>query len=248
MPHRYKNDSVLFPIRIWTMVSVESEKTKGFSSPIFRIELPSNILTTPTEWLFDNKISHISLWKLQHTLFVFNPFTTFPPLVKGAIIINLKHSDNEPYNTIDVKNGAYIETNIDQFIVMSYPIPNTLPIQILSVLDMYNNKIFQMDLKPDVNVENISNIIENYAHYYTRIHMYPFIKEYFGWKSTNEYLCVPCSDNEKKYNTLNECQRKTYKHIKNRHTWVENSNDPLYNYMKWWNNQSSETQINSLFN
>lgn len=238
MPRHYKNDSIILPIRIWIFNN---------DNKIFRIELPSSKLTTSQEWLFDNNLSKNNLWKLQHTVFVFNPLPSFPPLIKGAIIINITHSDKEPYNTIQIKNGAYLESDIDQIIVMSYPVSNTLPIQIWSVLDMYNNQKFEMDIKPNVNIENSNDMIKKYSHYYTRIHIYPFIKEYFGWKSTNEYLCVPCPDNEKKFNTLNECQRETYHKIKNRHTWIENSNDPLYNYMKWWGNQSAETQIKSLY-
>lgn len=247
MTTRYRNLSTHVPIRIWTMPSPERP-----GEDMFRIEMPSADLTTPTEWKFDTKISSIAGWRLyrlapsgQSEFYVLNT-AVLPPFPKGCLFMNLTHNDAPPYNTTAVLVTDFINTSREQFCVFTYSVPNTLPLYVWMSLDMYNELTTQMYINPDTdNVAQRRAIMSQYISYT----IYPFLSVEPFWRGTHEFLCIPCSANDphrKKFATLNECQEKTYPRIKNRHTWVENGNQPLKKFMQWWEGLPSDRKVRSL--
>lgn len=244
MTTRYKNYSTHIPLRLWTMQSSPSN--------LFRFELPSIELTTPTEWRFDTKVSSISTWKRyalttgQTEFYVLNT-SVLPPFPKGCLFLDLVNNAQYPYNTITIHLTDFLDVSREQFIAFTYSVPNTLPLYIWMTLDVYNNLTTQMFINPDTdNAEQRKAIQSQYISYV----LYPFLSVEPYWGGTHEYLCVPCSQTDgsyrKKYSTLAECQEKTYPKIKNRHTWVENGNRPLQKYMEWWNRLPSDQKVRSM--
>lgn len=240
----HKNSSILVPIRLWTYRN----------SNLFRIELPSKTLTTNTEWKFDHQLSSIPEWNIYsyHSSTIFygmNP-NIISPLPRGTLIINVHQNPVAPFNTtfIDIAEHQSINAsnNIDKIIFYTYFIPKTLPIYVCLSLSMYNDIITNLFIQPDIKNPSQRKMAQGqYSNY-----VFFLMTEYHEyWKGTSENLCIPCSSSEKnKYNTLKECQTEVYPKIKNRHIWVENSNDPLWSYMQWWNKLTPEQQIRSLLN
>lgn len=245
MPIRYKNEDLLIPMRIWVTKDDEDfiVNKKNASTPKFRLELPSTELTTNVHWFYDDKISSRPEWKLLHTLFVFN-VNCFPPVPKGGLLFNLLHNDKPPYNTLSVFVGSFVMSNIDQFFVYTYAVENTIPIFFWSTLDMMNNSTTTMLVNP--STKNDAPLQKEISNYHTRVLMYPFVTKFNYWKATNQNICVPCSKTNSKYLTLSECQQNYGKNMKNRHVWVEDLNQELANYMKWWGRQLSDVKIRSL--
>jgi hypothetical protein len=249
MPIRYKNQDVLMPIRLWISRD-DNEKFRinkvGQLTTKFRIELPSVDLTTNTNWFFDTKISSLPYWKLIHTLFVFN-IACFPPVPKGCIGVTIGHAEQYPYETLTMYNGSYLDENTEQFYAMTYPVANTKPIFFWSVLDVMNN--FQLQMLYNPSAKNDEELQKKISNFYTRILIYPFVEKYDYWKGTAQNFCVPCPNSEKKFkfNTLSECQKKMYgRGMRNQSTWVEDRNEEIYQFMKWWDKQSSDVKVRSL--
>jgi hypothetical protein len=210
---------------------------------MFRFELPSVDLTTPREWKFDNTISSRKEWKQESILYVMNT-TCIPPFPKGTFLMTLEQNTNPPYETQMVNTAAYINLNREQFIVFSYSVPNTIPIYVYAYLDMYNNVMTSIVVAPDTS--NVEQQRRFQSHYFNFI-LYPHIVPTLYWKSTSESLCVPTNEiSGNTFDTLRECQKKTYPKLRNRHTWVQNNNEPLYKYMRWWNMLDTDKKIKSL--
>lgn len=243
MTTRYKNFSTHLPIRLWTMPS---------DPKLFRLELPSVELTTPTEWKFDTKISSIGAWRLytlqngQTELYVLNT-SVVPPFPKGCLFLDLINNPVYPYNTTMMHLTDFLDTSREQFFVFTYAVPNTLPLYVWMTLDVYNELSTQLFINPDTgNADQRKAIRSQYVSYA----IYPFLSVEPYWTATHEYLCIPSSKQDttykKKFNTLEECQRQTYPKVKNRHTWVDNGNRPLQKYMQWWNRLPSDRKVQSL--
>lgn len=237
MTTRYRNQSIQMPMKIWTHTTNKN---------LFRFELPSVILTTPTEWKFDNTISSREEWthgSPNSLVYVMNT-TCIPPFPKGTFLMSLVQNTDPPYETKMVNSASYINLSREQFVVFSYNVPDTIPIYIYGYLDMYNNITTAIVIAPDT-----SNVVQQrqfQSHYFNFI-VYPNILPTLYWKSTTESLCIPTNEmSGKTFSTLRECQKKTYSKVRNRHTWVQNSNEPLYKYMKWWNRLDTDKKIMSL--
>jgi hypothetical protein len=249
MSIRYKNQDLLMPMRIWvSRDDNEKFRINKFGQLItkFRIELPSENLTTNTNWFFDTNISSLPYWKLTQTLFVFN-IACYPPVPKGCILITMSHEKTFPYNTTGLYIGSFFNETFDQFFVSTYPVTNTVPIFFWSVLDVMNN--FQLQMLYNPAAKNDEALQKRISNFYTRILMYPFVEKHDYWKGTAQNFCIPCPNSEKelKFNTLSECQKKMYKRgMRNQSAWIEDRNEEIYQFMKWWEKQSSNVQIRSL--
>lgn len=238
--NRYNNSSILIPVRLWTFQN----------SNLFRIELPSETLTTNTEWIFDNVLSTIPEWKLYTSknntsiFYGLNPIV-IPPHPKGTLLVHIHQNPVHPYNTtyIETAQDLDVKPNINQIFFYTYSIPNTLPLYVSMSLSMYNEIITNLFIEPNTNDSYLRRIAQSE---YKKVYFLLTERNDY-WKGTSEDLCIPCNKSEKKkYNTLKECQNHVYSNIKNRHVWVENNNDPLWSYMQWWNKLSPSQQIDSL--
>lgn len=251
MPSNYKNQSLMIPFRLWVMPE----------QGLFRVEIPSLAMTTNTEWIFDDRISSIKEWKPWKEG---NPYlygisiASYPPRCKGTDLVAFVQNDKHPYNTELVVLGAYLEREevtvgpfkgreVDQMYMFQYSVPNTTLLFLWAHLDMYNQLSFNLMIDPHIDdYEKEKRAVGKWIH----LTLYPLLSEMDYWKSTTESLCIPtekCSHHNKScFNTLRECQQKTYDTIRNRHTWVENNSEPIYQYMKWWKKQSTDTKLRSL--
>jgi hypothetical protein len=241
----------MVPFRLWVIPN----------TPLFRVELPSLELTTPTEWLFDDKISSLPVWtpyQPDNTLYALS-IAAFPPTCKGTDLYQFVQNDKYPYNTDYVVLGAFLENKqisetgflkgrqVDELFFFTYSIPNTKLLYFWAHLDMYNVLSYRLEIDPDINNKDRQWTTRGK---YIHNSLYPFTKEMNYWKQTTESFCIPTSEykhNDRMYSyTLKECQEKAYPTIRNRHTWVGTNSEPLFGYMNWWNKQSSDKQLKSL--
>lgn len=242
MTTRYKNFSTHVPMRIWTMPSRN----------VFRMELPSPTLSTPTEWKFDTKISSIPEWQLYRSdggkseVYVFNT-CVLPPFPRGCLFLSMQQNEEFPYNTKICMLTDFVDVSKEQFFVYTYSIRNTLPLYMWMTLDMFNELSCQIYINPDTDNEDQRRAIQSQ---YLSYVIYPLLSVEPYWGATHEYLCVPCTKDDGRYRrrfaTLQACEADTYPRVKNRHTWVENGNQPLYKFMQWWKGIPSDRKVRSL--
>lgn len=251
MPSKYRNQSLMVPFRLWVIPNTD----------MFRVELPSLERTSPTEWVFDDKISSIPAWKPyqpDNTLYALS-VASFPPTCKGTDLYQFVQNEKYPYNTDYVVLGAFLEKQqtaetgflkgrqVDQLFFFSYSIPNTKLLYFWAHLDMYNVLSYRLEIDPDINDKERQRATRGK---YIHNSLFACTKEMHYWKQTTESLCIPTEEfhrNDPTYScTLRECQAKTYPTIRNRHTWIGTNSEPLFKYMKWWNKQSNDKQLKSL--
>ena len=99
--------------------------------------------------------------------------------------------------------------------------------------------------------KNYEALQKQISNYYTRILIYPFlqtVESYKYWRATSQNLCIPCTEGDKnqQFLTFSDCQKQYGNKLRNRYTWIEDRNEELYQYMKWWTDQSSDLKIRSL--
>ena len=73
------------------------------------------------------------------------------------------------------------------------------------------------------------------------------------WTATSEYICIPDISETRttkakgpSFKDLRACAAATFHNIKNKRVWVENSSQPLYDYVAWWNTLDRSKKYKSL--
>jgi len=234
------------PVKCWTKTSLIDPKILATEKSIqnFHLELPSITKTTSKEWKFeDENILLKKGWSLyrdqdQSIFYVMNTVVMINSVPRGCLLMDIMY-DNQDRSTIIMADVVDIKR--PQFVVYGYFIPNTIPLYCWLSLDTYNQVNFHIIISPDTNDKSLKQQIKSQ---WTSYSMYLLKNIGFYWKGTSEYLCVPTTENV--FTTLEKCKEKIYPQIKNRNTWVENGNDPLYNYMNWWNRLSADKKVESL--
>jgi hypothetical protein len=230
----YKNLSSFIPVKLWKY------------NELFRFQFPSIELTTPQEWIFDNSFfQEFEHWKMNgEMMYALNPFYT-PPIPRGCRVFRFIQYKKPPFNTLFVFLGSLTDTEIsdensfiDTCLCFTYSIPSSIPI--LTILDWneYNQLFTRCYREPDIeNVDLYNNRDMGFVIYFLKSNESQF------WKGTSEFLCIPSRDKNDFY-TLEECQKEIYPKIKNKIVWVENGSEPLYQFMKWYNdNKNSQKNI-----
>lgn len=252
MPFTYRNQSLVMPFRLWVIPDTE----------LFRIELPCVERTTPTEWLFNDKVEKMGIWKPYNgtdpVLYGLS-VASFPPTCKGTDLYQFVQNDQHPYNTEFIVLGAYLEgrevtsrgffkdRQVHQLYLFSYPVPNTKLLYVWAHLDMYNVLSYRLLVDPDITDYKTEDRTRGK---YIHNSIYALTTSGGYWRQTTESLCVPIHEYDPNdrthFMTLAECQSKTYPTIQNRHTWIGTNSQPLYQYMKWWHRQPKDRQIQSV--
>lgn len=217
----YQNRNTLMPIRI------------GYH-PIackIKFETPSYEKTTEHEWVFEDKIQDGGddgwIWD---TVCALNPDMALLPRGCKLFIFS------EENDTKEISFIAYIT-----------PFKKSIPLFIWETIDFWGDReIF--------GIYNPKNIDEVYSKVHTpyRHSVFYFIpyRTMCEWESTTEYICVPHIDKTKSnailFSDLISCATATFHNIKNKKVWVENSSQPLYDYVQWWNSLDQAQKRTSL--
>jgi hypothetical protein len=239
MSTKYKNKNLIIPIQLWC-----GDKN------LFRIQLPSPLKTTPTEWIFDDSPLKKYNWTLKKRMYALNK-SCFPPVPKGCQLIDVIQNKNAPYQTLKIKIGSTLSDTVnqrnigfeynEQFIVYTYFIENTIPFVYWFYYNMYNEFEIYGELEPNIND---SSFIEKVNANNQKIILYFLQKnDQYYWKGTTESLCIP-SSNKHDFPTLTECQNKIYPKMKNEKVWVNNNSEPIDKYMKWWSSKNKNKNLN----
>lgn len=165
-------------------------------------------------------------YRLERVIWVLNP-RIFPPIPIGTAMFTVYQNSDYPYNTIYINWVAFpIMTNVIygnfSFIAYKTSIPKTIPIYILNEDIKCRIIIDQETIRNYFLTTPFQDRSLNYDNFVLYVSESPTL----FWKATTECLCIP-SDDPNDYDTLVECQKDTYKRIKNKTSFTANSAIPL---------------------
>lgn len=212
----YKNRNVLMPIRI------------GYDPIAFKIkfETPSYEKSTENEWVFDNLTTEDNKGLEWNTVSVLNPDIAYNGIPRGCRLFTFSK---------DISFIAYITS-----------FKGSIPLFTWETIDFWGNR----EMFGLYNPKNISEVYSKVKTPYRHSVLYfiPY-RTSSQWKSTTEFICIPDLDESESneiFPNLMSCAASTFHKIKNKKVWVENSSQPLYDYVQWWNSLDQSKKEKSL--
>jgi hypothetical protein len=223
------------------------------------IKTPCPMTSTPDVWVFDNDDSKHSNDYQWMRVMAINPDYGFKGIPRGCQLFVFQTFENNKHN-IQISRSRFADEiactshhpHDVRFIAFVYPFPRAVRVFLWEELDFWGQKeTFGLLNPPDLNTV-YSNVDTPYRH--SVLYFMESDRLYnndYVWTCTKEYLCYPqlvenVEDSTTIYDNYASCASSNAHRIKNKRVWVQNSNDPFFEYVKWWNHLSVHDKKKSL--
>jgi hypothetical protein len=243
----YKNQNILMPLDIG--YCLETKK--------IIINTPCPVRTTKDVWVFDNyELKHRNHYHWARVMAV-NPDYGFKGIPRGCQFFLFQTLENENNNFQIIRSRSFVEKasitctpnhpHEIRFITFVYPFPNAMKVFIWEELDFWGDKkTFGLLDPPDLDTL-YSTVDTPYRHSVLYFMRSEAGNNDYVWASTTEYLCYPkMKGDAEETGTYASCVSFNAHQMKNKRVWVENSNDPFFEYVKWWNSLTLKDKKKSL--
>lgn len=187
-----------------------------------QFETPSYEKTTEKEWVFTEDNNGLK-WNMVYAL---NPDIAYTGIPRGCRLFTFSK---------DISFIAYVTA-----------FKGSIPLFTWETIDFLGNReMFGLYNPKNIN-EVYSKVKTPYRH--SVLYFIPYQKS-CEWTSTSEFICIPNLEKSKSneiFPDLMSCAASTFHKIKNKKVWVENSSQPLYDYVQWWNSLDQSKKQKSL--